>query len=102
MRSNELALNQNEYAKAPQNNAGLFIGYEKYFHCLSRKRTGKTVKTKKDSMLKQQPISIHQRSPLGAWFALPKPAAMQTISNDRFNGRMEKMYHLKRPSCAQT
>ncbi len=53
-------------------------------------------------MLKQQYIAIHQRSSLGAWCALSKPAAMQTISNDRFNGRMEKVYSIKRPGCMQT
>lgn len=54
----------------------------------------------KQQVRKQQYISIH-RCPLGFWYSLTK-ASLQTISNDLFKGRMEKVYPYHRPECINT
>lgn len=68
--------------------------------------SGQTVsiasKNRKHSMRKQYYISIHQRCPLGFWHSLPQAVALQTISNDSFTVRMEKVYPYQRPSYAHT
>jgi hypothetical protein len=47
-------------------------------------------------MRMQYYISI-QRCPLGFWYALPESMVMRKISDDQFNGHVEKLYPGKRP-----
>jgi hypothetical protein len=52
-------------------------------------------------MRKQQHIPI-QRCFSGFWHSLTQATVLQTISNDLFNGRMEKVYPYRRPECIHT
>jgi hypothetical protein len=54
------------------------------------------------SMQIQQTIFLHPRCPQQVGTFLPKATAIQPISNDRFRGRMEKVYPAQRPWCMQT